>query len=138
MSAMRRMRPPRHYIEVDDAGGVARNLSPYVLEVVGFGKAVRGEVVTGVDDVGERVAAGLERQVVRLRGVAHQRATTGSHTVLSGLPGKIGTISYGPEGKRTGQVKLTGEFYCRSYELRPGFFFEAVFSQDAGVTVATW
>jgi hypothetical protein len=127
---------------VDDSAGVARNLSTYVTLVAGLGKAVAPELVTGVDDTGERQASGLERQEVVLRGLVHQRAATGSHTVLSGLPGKVGTISYGPAGKRTGQVKLTGEFYCRSYQMLQGpgprQSFEAIFLQDGAVTVTTW
>ena len=48
------------YIEVDDAGGIPRNLSPYIEEIEPLGRAVSFVDVTGLNDPAQRVIAGAE------------------------------------------------------------------------------
>lgn len=131
------------YIEIDDSGGTARNLTPDVEEVRGFGKSFRVLRVSGVDDDGERVSAGLQEAVeVVIEGDSNPLATTGSDTVLSGLLGGIGTISFGPYGNHSGTLKFSGEYLLKRWTLdtlkNGDVKFRAVFVQDAVVTVGTW
>lgn len=135
-------RAPFH-LEIDDSGGTVRNMTLYVQEILGFGFAYEAEVVTGVDDSGERVVKGVETSLLLvIKGRYSDTATTGSDAVLSGLPGVIGTISYGPVGNKTGQRKFSGEYLCTLYTvdslLAGGTVFEARFRQDGVVTVGTW
>ena len=48
------------YIEVDDAGGTPRNLSPYVEEMEPLGLEVSFLDVTGLNDAARRVIAGVQ------------------------------------------------------------------------------
>ena len=62
--------------------------------------------------------------------------------VLSGIVGKIGTVSYGPAGNASGQRKVTGEFLCRSYHIvskvNNQVRFAARFKQDDAISITTW
>lgn len=133
----------RHYIDIDDSGGTARDLSKYVFEVLGLGVTYEPELVTGVDDTGRRVVAGIQASsVFTIRGRFHPRATVGPDAVLSGAVGKVGTVAYGPVGNNTGSRKISGEFFCLSYEVSSlengDVEFEARFQNDGSVTLGTW
>ena len=99
----------RSYIEIDDADGVPRNLSPYVEEVEPLGPQVTVLDVTGLNDTSRKVIAGLEPvQQFTLRGLYDDTPVTGPDAVLSAIVGKVVTVAYGPAGNGAGQRKVTG------------------------------
>ena len=136
------------YIEIDDAGGTPRNLSPYVAEVDPVGRLVSARDVTGLNDTSRQVIAGIEPpQEFTLRGFFDDTPATGPDAVLAGIVGKAVTVSYGPAGKSAGQRKITGEFLCLSYQVGGqaaegrdvGLVrFTARFRQSGPVTLTTW
>ena len=142
------------YIEVDDAAGVPRNLSPYVDEIEPLGRQVSFFDVTGLNDRAQQVIAGVEpSQEFSLYGLFDNIPVVGPDATLPGIVGKIGTVSYGPAGNDTGKRKVTGEFLCLSYQIigkldlsmgsRGGgadnpVRFTARFRQSGSVTVTVW
>ena len=136
------------YIEVSDANGVARNLSPYVEVVEPLGQQVSALDVTGLNDESRQLAAGLEPvQGFTLRGLFDDTPVTGPDAVLAGVVGRVVTISYGPAGRGAGQRRITGQFLCLSYQVggsvgdgsRVGLVrFTARFQQSGPVTLDVW
>ena len=136
------------YIEIDDANGVARNLSPYVEEIEPLGQQVVAFDVTGLNDKARRAVAGIgPAQQFTLRGFFDDTPVTGSDAVLAGIVGKSVTVSYGPAGSGGGQRKVSGLFLCLSYQVggkaRDGgdvglVRFEARFQQTGPVTLGVW
>ena len=138
----------RSYLEVDDANGVARNLSAFVEEVEPFGRQVSALDATGLNDEARRVVAGIgpARQFT-LRGLYDDTPATGSDAVLAGIVGRHVTVSYGPAGNGAGQRKVSGRFLCVSYlvggKAHEGrdvgmVRFEARFQQAGPVTLGVW
>ena len=138
----------RSYIEVDDADGVARNLSAFVEEVGPLGHLVSALDVTGLNDAARQVAPGIgPAQQFTLRGFFDDTPVTGSDAVLAGIVGKQVTVSYGPAGNGPGQRKVSGRFLCVSFQVggraQEGrdvglVRFEARFQQAGPVTLEVW
>ena len=136
------------YIEVSDANGVARNLSPYVEAVEPVGQQVSALDVTGLNDESRQLAAGPEPvQEFTLRGLFDDTPVTGPDATLSGIVGQVVTISYGPAGRGTGQRRITGQFLCLSYQVGGSVAeeggaglvrFTARFQQSGPVTLGVW
>jgi len=131
------------YIEVDDSGGTPRDLSPYVDEIAPLGREASFLDVTGLNDIAQRVIAGVQpAQELVLRGAFDDAAATGPDAILAGLVGQTGTVSYGPAGNGAGQRKITGEFLGLSYrvisKVGQQVRFEARFKQDGAITLTTW
>ena len=131
------------YIEIDDSQGVPRDLSPFLEEVESPGREVSFLDVTGLADTAQRVIPGVEvGQELVLRGLFDDTAATGPDAALSGIVGEIGTVSYGPAGRKAGQRKITGEFLCLSYRITSRVNhqvrFEARFRQDNAISITTW
>ncbi len=146
----------RSYIEIDDADGVPRDLSPFVEEVEPMGRLVSYVDVTGLNDSSSRVVAvaGVGRaggsaaaQEFTLRGLFDDTPVTGSDAVMGGIVGREVRVSYGPAGRKAGQRKITGRFLCTGYQvggrLERGkavglVRFVARFRQSGAVTVTSW
>ena len=136
------------YIEINDAGGVPRNLSPYVEEVEPLGRQVSALEVTGLNDSSRQVIAGMEQvQEFTLRGLYDDTPVTGPDAVLAGIVGQVVTVSYGPAGSGAGQRKISGQFLCLSYlvggKVEEGrnaglVRFTARFQQSGPVTLGVW
>lgn len=131
------------YVEVDDAGGTPRDLSPYIDEIEPLGLEVSFLDVTGLNDTARRVIAGVQSgPEFALRGLFDDTAATGPDAVLSGIAGQIVTVSYGPAGNASGQRKVTGEFLCLSYRIiskvNNQVRFEARFKPDGAVSAMVW
>ena len=94
------------YIEIDDSGGAARNLSAWVEEVEPVGQQVSAVDVTGLNDTSRQVAAGVEPvQEFVLRGLFDATPITGPDAVLAGIVGKAVTVAYGPAGNAAGAAQ---------------------------------
>jgi len=136
------------YIEVEDAGGVARDLSAFVEAVEPVGQQVSALDVTGLNDESRQLAAGPEPvQEFTLRCLFDDTPVTGPDAVLAGIVGRVVTISYGPAGRRAGQRRITGQFLCLSYQVggsvaegnKSGLVrFTARFQQSGPVTLDVW
>ena len=131
------------YIEIDDSQGVPRDMTPFLKEVESLGRKVSFLDVTGLADTAQRVIAGVETgQELVLRGLFDDAAGTGPDAVLSGIVGRVVTVSYGPAGHRTGQRRITGEFLCLGYRIisriNHQVRFEARFRQDNAIAVTAW
>ena len=131
------------YIEVDDAGGLPRNLSPYIAEIEPLGRAVSGVDVTGLKDAAQRTGAGPETaQEFALYGFFDDTPVSGPDATLAGIVGRIGTVSYGPAGNLAGQRKISGEFLCLSYQVfgrgDGPVRFQARFRQSGPVVFGVW
>ena len=136
------------YIEVGDAEGVPRDLSPFLEEVEPLGRLVSYVDVTGLNDESRRVAEGnAASQEFTLRGLFDDTPDTGSDAVLGGIVGREVTVSYGPAGRATGERKITGRFLCTGYQvggrLEKGkavglVRFVARFRQSGPVTLTRW
>ena len=136
------------HIEIDDSGGVPRNLSAWVEEVEPLGQQVSAVDVTALNDTSRQVARGVEPvQEFVLRGLFDATPVTGPDAVLSGIVGTVVTVAYGPAGHKTGQRKISGEFLCLSYQVggraeegrNPGLVrFTARFRQSGPVTLGVW
>lgn len=136
------------YIEINDSGGVPRDLSPWVEEVEPLGQQVSAVDVTALNDASRQVVKGVEPvQEFILRGLFDDTPVTGPDVVLSGIVGEVVTVAYGPAGNRAGQRKISGEFLCLSYQVggraeegpNPGpVRFTARFRQSGPVTLGAW
>ncbi|MDE2940175.1 MAG: hypothetical protein OXR67_14865 [Chloroflexota bacterium] len=136
------------YIEIDDSGGTARNLSAWVEEVEPLGRQVSAVDVTALNDTSRQVSAGVEPvQEFTLHGLFDDTPVTGPDAVLAGIVGTVVTVSYGPAGNGAGQRKISGEFLCLSYQVggraeegrNPGpVRFTARFRQSGPVTLGLW
>ena len=136
------------YIEVDDASGVARNLSAFVEAVEPVGQQVSALDVTGLNDESRQLVAGLAPvQEFTLRGLFDDTPVSGPDAVLAGIVGHVVTVSYGPAGNSAGQRRISGRFLCVSYQVggsvkegpRAGLVrFTARFQQSGPVTLDVW
>ena len=138
----------RSYLEISDADGVPRDLSPFLEEVEPLGRLVSYVDVTGLNDESSRVAEGNGvSQEFTLRGLFDNTPDTGSDAVLGGIVGREVTVSFGPAGKATGERRITGRFLCTGYQvggrLEKGkavglVRFVARFRQSGPVTLGRW
>ena len=133
----------RSYVAVEDAGGVRRDLSPWVERVGPLGLARSGRDVTGVNDGAARTAAGPEvAQEFTLSGRWNDMPAIGPDAVLSGIVGRTVAVEYGPVGNAKGQRRVSGRFVCLSYRISSAageaVRFEAVFRQDGAVELGVW
>lgn len=136
------------YIEIDDSGGTARDLSAWVEEVEPLGRQVSAVDVTALNDTSRQVTAGVEPvQEFTLRGLFDDTPVTGPDAVLAGIVGTVVTVAYGPAGNAAGQRKISGRFLCLAYQVggraeegrNPGpVRFNARFRQSGPVTLGTW
>ena len=133
----------RSYVAVTDAGGVARDLSPWVERIGPLGRELSGRDVTGVNDAAGRTAAGSETaQEFTLSGRWDDTPGIGPDAVLAAIVGLSVKVDYGPAGNGPGRRRVSGSFVCLSYRIssRAGepVRFEARFRQDGPVTLGAW
>ena len=133
----------RSYIAIADAGGILRDLSPWVEHVGPLGRALTARDITGVNDAAARTAAGTEiAQEFALSGRWDDMPVVGPDAVLAGIIGRSVTVQYGPVGNAPGRRRVAGKFVCLSYRIasRAGdpVRFEAHFRQDGPATLDAW
>ena len=131
------------YVAVEDAGGVKRDLSPWVERVSPLGRELAARDVTGVNDTAVRTVAGPEvAQAFTLSGRWDDTPAIGPDAVLSGVVGRTVAVEYGPVGNAPGQRRVSGKFVCLSYRIssKAGepVRFEAAFRQDGAVDLGVW
>ena len=133
----------RSYVAMADAGGVTRDLSPWVERVGPLGRELSPRDATGVNDGAPRTAAGTEiAQEFTLSGRWDDTPGIGPDAVLSGIVGRTVAVEYGPAGNGPGQRRVSGGFVCLSYRISSAagepVRFEARFRQDGPVELGTW
>ena len=133
----------RSYVAVADAGGVMRDLSPWVERIGPLGRELSARDAAGVNDGAPRTAAGTElAQEFTLSGRWDDTPGIGPDAVLSGIVGRTVEVEYGPAGKGAGQRRVSGRFVCLSYRISSAagepVRFEARFRQDGPAELGTW
>ena len=133
----------RSYVAVADAGGVMRDLSPWVEWVGPLGRELSARDAAGVNYGAPRTAAGAElAQEFTLSGRWDDTPVIGPDVVLSGIVGRTVAVEYGPAGNGPGQRKVSGQFVCLSYRITSAagapVRFEARFRQDGPASLGTW
>lgn len=105
---------------IEDAGGVVRDLSRYVVSVRGLPGVRNLNEVTALGDDGAKFIAGLEDSTVTLSGIFDDASGAGPDAVLGPLRthGSAVGFEYGPAGSRPGAVKYHGGCWVVSYDLR--------------------
>ena len=99
----------RSYVAMADAGGVTRDLSPWVERVGPLGRELSPRDATGVNDGAPRTAAGTEiAQELTLSGRWDDTPGIGPDAVLSGIVGRTVAVEYGPAGQRAGPASGVG------------------------------
>ena len=133
----------RSYLAVADAGGVMRDLSPWVERVGPLGRELDARDAAGVNDGAPRTAAGAElAQEFTLSGRWDDTPVIGPDVVISGIVGRTVTVEYGPAGNGPGQRRVSGRFVCLSYRISSAagepVRFESRFRQDGPASLGTW
>ena len=133
----------RSYVAVEDAGGMVRDLSPWVERVGPLGRELSPRDTTGVNDGAPRTAAGAEvAQEFTLSGRWDDTPGIGPDVVLSGIVGRTVAVEYGPAGNGPGRRRVSGRFVCLSYRISSAagepVRFEARFRQDGPAALGTW
>jgi hypothetical protein len=106
-------------IELDDSGGTARDLSNDITSVGGLG-ITSDEVEVGGYQQDKYYLAARQDTPITLEGLFNPTATTGSHTVLSGIvganTGRTLTIAIGNNAApTTGDPEFEAEMICTAY-----------------------
>ena len=133
----------RSYVAVEDAGGVMRDLSPWVERVGPLGRELAARDAAGVNDGAPRTAPGSElAQQFTLLGRWDDTPAIGPDAVLSGIVGRTVAVEYGPAGNGPGQRRVSGRFVCLSYRISSAagepVRFEAGFRQNGPASLGTW
>ena len=77
-------------LEVADVGGVARDLTAYVVEIEPLGRELGWVEVTGLNDAAREFEAGLELpQEFAIYGFFDDTAVRGPDAVLAGIVGQV-------------------------------------------------
>ena len=133
----------RSHVAVEDAGGVTRDLSPWVERVGPLGRELSARDAAGVNDGAPRTAAGSElAQEFTLSGRWDDTPVIGPDATLSGIVGRTVAVEYGPAGNGPGRRRVSGRFVCLSYRISSAagqpVRFEARFRQDGPASLGTW
>jgi hypothetical protein len=128
--------------KLDDSGGTLRQLTG-VSKVTGLPGGYPTDDVTASGDAGGMTVVGLPDNTFGLEGPYDNTASTGSHTVISGLPGldATQTFEYSPLGTTGGYPKYGGECRCTKYtvdaDVKGALRFSAELHVEGAVTLGT-
>lgn len=128
--------------KLDDSGTTLRQITG-VSKVTGLPGPYATDDVTAAGDAGAKTVVGLPDVPFTLEGPYDNTATTGSHTVISGLLGldATQTFEYSPLGTTTSYPKYTGECRCTSYvvdsDIKGATRYKADFHVEGAVTLGT-
>ena len=133
----------RSHVAVEDAGGVMRDLSPWVERIGPLGQELTARDAAGVNDGNPRTAAGAEvAQEFTLSGRWDDTPVIGPDAVLAGIVGRTVAVEYGPAGSGPGRRRVSARFVCLSYRISSAagesVRFEARFRQDGPAELRTW
>lgn len=108
---------------MDDSGGSARDISASVSNVSSVGLTYGETNVTAYSDGVVNFTLGTPTADVELSGPFNNTASTGSHTVFSGINGLMTatytlTVEIGIRAvPTTGDPSFGGEYYCANYRV---------------------
>jgi len=119
-------------VSVDDSGNTARDITNDVTSLGGVPLTYE-EIEVGGYGQDKYYLAGRADNSITLEGFFNPTATTGSHTVLSGIDGsntaRTVTIGYGSNATPTGgDPEFEGEFICTEYTVTPDLNGAMMFS----------
>lgn len=128
--------------KLDDSGATLRQITG-VSKVTGLPGPYPGDDVTASGDAGAKTVVGIPDVSFSVEGPYDNTASTGSHTVISGLPGLSATqtFEYSPLGTTGGYPKYSGECRCTSYvvdaDVKGALRYKADFHVEGAVTLGT-
>lgn len=108
-------------VYVDDSGATARDITPAVSNISGVGLEYAESDVTGYNDGVVNFTLGHPSSEIEITGPFDNTATTGAHTVFSGINGQQSatvtlTVQVGIRAApTTGDPEFEGEYYCSRY-----------------------
>ena len=104
---------------IADTGGVTRDLSAYITDVIGLPGERALNDVTALGDSGARFKPGADTVSFTLRGLFDDSATHGADAVLGALRYHTSPVNfeYAPAGLATGSVRYTGKCWVAAYEV---------------------
>jgi len=131
-------------VSVGDASGNPQDISGDVTEV-NIPIVYDDEDVTGFSDGVHNVEVGHPTMELTMSGVFNNTATTGAHSVLSGIVGYVGanapvtvTIQIGIRAAPTaGDPEFEGSYFCTEYTVNPDLTWGATFKPGSG-TAPAW
>ena len=106
---------------VDDSAAAAREITPAVSNISGVGLTHEEQDVRGYSDGVINFTLGHPSSEIEISGPFDNTATTGAHTVFSGICGHVSstktvTVQIGIRAAPTsGDPEFEGEYYCSSY-----------------------
>lgn len=110
-------------VSVDDSGGTARDVSASVTNVSSVGLTYAETDVTAYSDGVINFTLGHPSADLEFSGPFNNTASTGAHTVFSGIAGLMTatytvTIQIGIRAApTTGDPEFEGEYYCANYRV---------------------
>lgn len=106
-------------VQLDDSGGVLRNISTDISSVDAPDNADTADV-TGFTQSRRQYVVGLRDNTITLNGFLNDIANTGVHGVLSGIVGGTAgrTFEFYPNGSASGYARMVGEVLCSAYSVR--------------------
>ena len=129
-------------IDVDDSSPAVRDITPAVKSITMPINHDQNDV-TGYSDGVHNVTLGHPDQPVSMSGDFDNTASTGAHTVLSGIVGQVSatvtiTVQIGIRAAPTsGDPEYEGEFFCTSYTVNPDLTWDAEFMPGSS-TAPAW
>ena len=104
---------------IADTGGVTRDLSAYITDVIGLPGERALNDVTALGDSGARFKPGADAVSFTLRGLFDDSAAHGADAVLGALRYHTSPVNfeYAPAGLATGSVRYTGKCWVAAYEV---------------------
>ena len=104
---------------IADTGGVTRDLSAYITDVIGLPGERALNDVTALGDSGARFKPGADAVSFTLRGLFDDSAAHGADAVLGALRYHTSPVNfeYAPAGLATGSVRYTGKCWVAAYEI---------------------
>lgn len=133
--------------KLNDSAGTKRNITSSVTQVTFTQDGDTAEVST-LGSSAKSYIAGLTNATLSVSGyfdpaaAASDPAASGSHTVLSGLPGVVTAFELAPQGTATSSPKITGSAIMTKYnptvDLGGAVGFSADFQVSGAVTYGTY
>jgi len=133
-------------VSIDDSGGTARVVSTDVTGVGGLNLAY-AKIDAGGYTEDLNFLTGRGDSEITIDGIINDTASTGLHTVCSGIVGgntaRTVTIAIGDNATvTTGDPEFEGEFLCHTYTVTPDLngavTVQAIFAPAVGQSLPAW
>ena len=129
-------------VYVDDSGSTARDITASVSNITGTGLTFAEQDVTAFSDGVVNFTLGQPSSTIEVSGPFNNTATTGGHTVFSGIVGttttRTVTVQVGIRAAATtGDPEFEGEYICSNYVVAGDGTYTALLVPGSS-TVPAW